>query len=174
MPRGRAATTTPTASRCGWPAAAFKGGASVGETDELGSAAVENPFHVKHLHATILHQLGLRPEQAGLFLRRTRPEAGRRRTGRADSPDPVGKRSFPDCQSRFEKANRLSICASKFAICIPWPIQNLSNSITGRWPVRVRRVPHRRQPSSRSVPESRPSAASPTRVGPCSNRRVVD
>ena len=33
-------------------------------TDELGSAAVENPFHVKHLHATILHQIGLRSQPA--------------------------------------------------------------------------------------------------------------
>jgi hypothetical protein len=36
-----------------------KGGVSVGQTDELGSAAVENPYHVKHLHATILELMGL-------------------------------------------------------------------------------------------------------------------
>ena len=40
-----------------------KGGMSVGKTDELGSAAVEKPFHVKRLHATILHQLGMDPER---------------------------------------------------------------------------------------------------------------
>ncbi len=37
----------------------IKGGVSVGTTDELGSAAVEKPFHVRNLHATILHQLGI-------------------------------------------------------------------------------------------------------------------
>jgi hypothetical protein len=36
----------------------IKPGISVGQTDELGSAAVE-PLHVKHLHATALHQLGI-------------------------------------------------------------------------------------------------------------------
>jgi hypothetical protein len=30
----------------------LKGGVSVGTTDELGAAAVDNPFHVKRLHAT--------------------------------------------------------------------------------------------------------------------------
>ena len=39
----------------------IKGGVSVGQTDELGSAAVENEFEVKHLHATILQQLGIDP-----------------------------------------------------------------------------------------------------------------
>ncbi len=38
-----------------------QGGVSAGQTDELGSAAVEEPFHVKHLHATILHQMGMDP-----------------------------------------------------------------------------------------------------------------
>ncbi|QGJ69852.1 Secreted protein containing DUF1501 [Planctomycetales bacterium 10988] len=45
----------------------IKGGASVGETDELGSAAIEKPFHVKRLHATILHQLGLDPNHLAYF-----------------------------------------------------------------------------------------------------------
>ena len=45
----------------------IKGGVSVGETDELGSAAVTDPFHVKHLHATALHQLGLHPNQLTYF-----------------------------------------------------------------------------------------------------------
>jgi hypothetical protein len=44
-----------------------KGGVSVGKTDELGSAAVEDPFHVKHLHATILHQMGLDPDRLTYF-----------------------------------------------------------------------------------------------------------
>jgi len=44
-----------------------KGGISVGKTDELGSAAVERPFHVKHLHATILKQMGLDPERLTYF-----------------------------------------------------------------------------------------------------------
>ena len=45
----------------------IKGGISVGETDELGSAAVEDRFHVKNLHATILHQLGLDPNRLTYF-----------------------------------------------------------------------------------------------------------
>jgi hypothetical protein len=44
-----------------------RGGISVGTTDELGSAAVEKPFHVKRLHATILHQLGLDPDRLTYF-----------------------------------------------------------------------------------------------------------
>ncbi len=43
------------------------GGASIGETDELGSAAVEKPLHVKRLHATILHQMGLDPNRLSYF-----------------------------------------------------------------------------------------------------------
>jgi uncharacterized protein (DUF1501 family) len=45
----------------------IKGGVSVGKTDELGSAAVEDPFHVKHLHATVLNQLGLDPNRLTYF-----------------------------------------------------------------------------------------------------------
>ncbi len=45
----------------------IKGGTSVGQTDELGSNAVEDRFHVKNLHATILHQLGLDPNGLTYF-----------------------------------------------------------------------------------------------------------
>lgn len=45
----------------------IKGGVSVGATDELGSAAVEKPFHVKHLHATILSLMGLSPDRLTYF-----------------------------------------------------------------------------------------------------------
>jgi Protein of unknown function (DUF1501) len=45
----------------------IKGGQSVGTTDELGSAAVEQPMHVKRLHATILHQMGLDPNRLSYF-----------------------------------------------------------------------------------------------------------
>ena len=45
----------------------IKGGVSVGKTDELGAAAVERPFHVKHLHATILNQLGFDPNRLSYF-----------------------------------------------------------------------------------------------------------
>ncbi len=45
----------------------IRGGVSVGKTDELGSAAVESPFHVRNLHATILHQLGLNPNRLSYF-----------------------------------------------------------------------------------------------------------
>jgi hypothetical protein len=44
-----------------------KGGISVGETDELGSAAVTDRFHVKNLHATILSLMGLDPMRLSYF-----------------------------------------------------------------------------------------------------------
>jgi len=44
-----------------------KGGVSVGQTDELGSAAVEDRLHVKDLHATVLHLMGLDPNQLSYF-----------------------------------------------------------------------------------------------------------
>jgi uncharacterized protein (DUF1501 family) len=44
-----------------------KGGVSHGNTDELGSRAVENRLHVKHLHATALHCLGLNPNRLSYF-----------------------------------------------------------------------------------------------------------
>lgn len=44
-----------------------QGGISIGTTDELGSAAVEDPLHVKNLHATMLHLLGLDPNQLSYF-----------------------------------------------------------------------------------------------------------
>lgn len=45
----------------------IKGGISYGSTDELGSQAAENPLHVKHLHATVLHQMGLDPNRLSYF-----------------------------------------------------------------------------------------------------------
>jgi uncharacterized protein (DUF1501 family) len=55
----------------------IRGGARVGETDELGSAAIspdngpdgkpEKGFYVKHLHATVLHQLGIDPDNLTYF-----------------------------------------------------------------------------------------------------------
>jgi uncharacterized protein (DUF1501 family) len=45
----------------------IKGGVSVGETDELGAAAVSGRFKVKHLHATVLNQLGLDPNALSFF-----------------------------------------------------------------------------------------------------------
>ncbi len=45
----------------------IKGGVSVGTTDELGSMAVDKPFHVKQLHATILNQMGLEPNRLSYF-----------------------------------------------------------------------------------------------------------
>ncbi len=41
----------------------IKGGVVEGATDELGFHAVENPHYVTDIHATILHQLGLRPDR---------------------------------------------------------------------------------------------------------------
>ncbi|MEZ5950582.1 MAG: DUF1501 domain-containing protein [Planctomycetaceae bacterium] len=37
----------------------IRGGTSYGNTDELGYYAVENPVHVRDLHATMLHLLGI-------------------------------------------------------------------------------------------------------------------
>jgi uncharacterized protein (DUF1501 family) len=45
----------------------IKGGLSVGATDELGGRAVEDPFHVRHLHATILQLMGLDPNNLSYF-----------------------------------------------------------------------------------------------------------
>ena len=45
----------------------IRGGVTVGATDELGNAAVEDPFHVKHLHATVLYLLGLDPNRLSYF-----------------------------------------------------------------------------------------------------------
>ena len=45
----------------------IKGGQSVGATDELGAAAVEEPMPVKRLHATILKQLGFDPNRLSYF-----------------------------------------------------------------------------------------------------------
>ncbi len=45
----------------------IKGGIGVGETDELGGAAVSDRLHVKNLHATVLSQLGLDPEHLTYF-----------------------------------------------------------------------------------------------------------
>jgi hypothetical protein len=51
----------------------IKGGVSVGETDELGAAAItpehdgKAGFHVRSLHATVLHQLGLDPNRLSYF-----------------------------------------------------------------------------------------------------------
>jgi len=45
----------------------IKGGQTIGATDEIGSAAVERPLHVKNLHATILTQLGLDPNHLSYF-----------------------------------------------------------------------------------------------------------
>ena len=45
----------------------IKGGISYGKTDELGGTAVENRLHVRNLHATILHQLGLDSSRLNFF-----------------------------------------------------------------------------------------------------------
>jgi hypothetical protein len=45
----------------------IKGGIGVGETDEIGSAAVVERLHVKNLHATLLTQLGFDPNKLTYF-----------------------------------------------------------------------------------------------------------
>ncbi len=59
-----------------------RGGTTYGATDELGFHAVENPVHVRDLHATILRQLGLDHERltfsyAGLDFKLTGVEPSR-------------------------------------------------------------------------------------------------
>ncbi len=44
-----------------------RGGISIGQTDELGSVAVENRLHVRHLHATIQALMGLDPNHLTFF-----------------------------------------------------------------------------------------------------------
>lgn len=44
-----------------------RGGTSYGETDELGHEAVVNRHHLRDLHATILHQMGLDPNKLSYF-----------------------------------------------------------------------------------------------------------
>lgn len=45
----------------------IQGGTTVGETDELGAAAVSDRFHVKNLHSTVLTQMGLDPDRLSYF-----------------------------------------------------------------------------------------------------------
>lgn len=45
----------------------IKGGVSFGETDELGGEAVRDRVKVRHLHATVLHQMGLDPNILSYF-----------------------------------------------------------------------------------------------------------
>lgn len=45
----------------------IQGGRTTGETDELGSAAVKDPFHVRNLHATVLYLLGMNPNALSYF-----------------------------------------------------------------------------------------------------------
>lgn len=47
--------------------AGVKGGTSYGETDELGEGAAVNPHHLRDLHATILHLMGLDPRRLTYF-----------------------------------------------------------------------------------------------------------
>ena len=54
-----AATTTPTDTRCGWPAAASRPGSPGARPTITATFAVEDKVHVHDLHATILHLLGL-------------------------------------------------------------------------------------------------------------------
>ncbi len=58
-----------------------KGGTVYGETDEFGYHAVKDKVQVHDLHATMLHLLGLRPQEADVPLRRPRHAADRRAWG---------------------------------------------------------------------------------------------
>jgi hypothetical protein len=43
----------------GWGGGGVTGGVVEGSTDEVGLYAVERPHHLRNIHTTILHQLGL-------------------------------------------------------------------------------------------------------------------
>ena len=58
-PKAAVATTTFEAIRCSLAGAGVQGGSTYGATDDLGYNAVENPVHVRDLHATMLHLLGI-------------------------------------------------------------------------------------------------------------------
>ena len=45
----------------------MRGGTSYGASDEFGYEAVVNRRHVRDLHATILHQMGLAPNKLSYF-----------------------------------------------------------------------------------------------------------
>lgn len=45
----------------------IRGGISYGETDELGQQAARNPHHLRDLHATILHLMGVDPRRLTSF-----------------------------------------------------------------------------------------------------------
>jgi len=45
----------------------IKGGVSIGSTDQWGNEAIEKPMHVRSLHATVLHQMGVDPNALAYF-----------------------------------------------------------------------------------------------------------
>ena len=53
--------------------AGLKGGRMIGATDDIGLRAVETPYHVRDLHATILDRVGL-DQDALTFLHNGREE----------------------------------------------------------------------------------------------------
>jgi hypothetical protein len=46
-------------ARWGW----YPGGQVVGATDDIGLRAVQDPYHFRDIHTTLLHQLGLDQER---------------------------------------------------------------------------------------------------------------
>jgi hypothetical protein len=45
----------------------IKGGVSIGKTDDLGARAIEDRFHVRRIHATILNQMGIDCDRLSYF-----------------------------------------------------------------------------------------------------------
>lgn len=58
-PNRRTTTAAAASSRGSW----MKGGQVVGATDAIGLHAIEQPYHFRDIHTTILHQLGLDHEK---------------------------------------------------------------------------------------------------------------
>ncbi len=67
MPTVQVATTTPIALRCGWPAVVSRRSQYWYNRRTRRQQQLKKPLHVKHLHATILHQLGLDPNRLSYF-----------------------------------------------------------------------------------------------------------
>ncbi len=93
-----------------------KGGVSVGQTDEIGSVAVEEPMHVRR-RATVLNQLGLDPNVYCFFRGSIKSSSG-------SSIRPIREiiartlNDRPHCLADISTApgGRLHLCVTRFSV----------------------------------------------------------
>ena len=102
----------------------IQGGTSVGTTDELGSRAVEQPMHVKRLHATILKQMGLDPNRLAYFYGGLDQKLVGVEPCRTDQGDPVAE-SLRDSQTVAE-----SLRDSESLVIIQNPVFQISCTVS--------------------------------------------